>query len=422
MSRSVSLATVALAIVVAGLGARFGVHLLQLARKGEQRDFAAVYTAAHVYRAGGDFYDPQPRSEHFYSTENPALLDAARRLGTLHTHDEEGIVHVHAFSYPPFAVLAFVPFTALRFRPAAVVWETLGVAALALGGVWLRRAFGLSAAAALTLLAVALLFEPLEMTLGAGQVNSLVLFLLCGFLAALAAGRPALAGASLGLATALRLHPALFFLYLAWRRQWRTLGWAAATAAACTLLAIAVVGWPATVEYATLVAPKYARTFVGVGHSITGWLMTTGAGLLPGVPVGAWRRIGQALSLAALALALAALRPWGPVTRERMLGECAFFMTVVLLVTPNTNGSHLVFALIPLALVLEAALGAGRAALAPWIALAVVLIGAVDDYYAHPLLASGPAVLLRGIKTYGLVILAVLSLQVACRPAPPGRA
>ena len=45
-----------------------------------------------------------------------------------------------------------------------------------------------------------------------------------------------------------------------------------------------------------------------------------------------------------------------------------------------------------------------------------MLIGAVDDYYQHPGLTAGPAVLLAGIKTYGLAILAALALTTLGRP------
>jgi hypothetical protein len=44
------------------------------------------------------------------------------------------------------------------------------------------------------------------------------------------------------------------------------------------------------------------------------------------------------------------------------------------------------------------------------------LIGAVDDYYMHPSLTRGPAVLATGIKTYGIMILAGLGLRVLRQP------
>jgi hypothetical protein len=43
--RPVPVAILALALVLTALGGRFAVRMVQLARKGDHRDFAAVYTA-----------------------------------------------------------------------------------------------------------------------------------------------------------------------------------------------------------------------------------------------------------------------------------------------------------------------------------------------------------------------------------------
>jgi alpha-1,2-mannosyltransferase len=410
----------ALAIVLAVLGGRFAVHMAQLARKGDHRDFAAVYTAAHVWRAGGRFYDTQPLHTGVGANGNPELIAAARRLGTLHAH--EGFVHVHVFSYPPFAVLPFLPFTALSFPHAAVLWQALSVAFAAVAGWCLWRAVPLGAASGLTLAGIALLYEPLENSLGLGQINLLVLALTAVFVWALAAGRPVAAGLAIGLAAALRLHPALFIAYLAWRRQWRAFAWGAGTAVACTLAAIPLVGWSATLEYVTDVAPRYARSFAGLGgHSLPAFILTTGPAFVAGVPEPVWRGLGRALSVAALAAAVLILTPGGAAARPRLVRETAFLSTVLLLAVPNTTINHLVFTFIPLAVLLAAALdGRGEEwRWLPWLALSVLLLGGVDDYYGHPRLAGGPQVLLAGIKTYALVILAVLGARLVRRPPEP---
>jgi len=105
----------------------------------------------------------------------------------------------------------------------------------------------------------------------------------------------------------------------------------------------------------------------------------------------------------------------------RLVPELGLVMLVLLLVTPNTTINHLVFTLLPLAVLVEARLRDGSPAPALWLAIALVLIGAIDDYYQHPRLASGPAVLLAGIKTYGLAILAALTLTTLRRPAEATR-
>jgi hypothetical protein len=96
--------------------------------------------------------------------------------------------------------------------------------------------------------------------------------------------------------------------------------------------------------------------------------------------------------------------------------ELGFVALVLLLITPNTTINHLVFTLLPLAVLVDATLRDGSPARAAALAVALVLIGAVDDYYQHPRLTAGPAVLLAGIKTYGLVILAALMVPLVRRP------
>lgn len=440
---------VLLALVLAALGGRFAVHMLQLARQGLHADFATLYTGAHVYREGGRFYDAQPGRDDFGPTENRDVLEAARRLGTLHAHAD--LVHIHVFSYPPFTVLPFLPFTPLSFRAAAIVWQALSLGFLALALCCLWRAVPLSPVGGTLLIALALLYEPLENSLGLGQINLLILALTSVFLWALVSDRAALAGVSLGLAVAMRFHPAIFFVYLAWRGKWAPLAWGVATAAACTGTAILLVGWQATVEYATVVAPKYARAFAGLGNlSLTGWLTTVGPTVAPTLSVDAWRRAGQIVSVAVLCAAFWWLRPSGAIAaatlnanagaadagrtnaggrsggpleaphldqRQRLVAELAFFTVLLYLVLPNTTINHLVFLLIPLALLVERAVARGERGLVAALAVVVLLIAAVDDYYMHPRLHGGPQILLGGIKTYGLVLLGAVMAAVV-RPAP----
>lgn len=407
---------VVLVLMLAALGGRFGVHMVQLGRKGVHADFATLYTGAHMYREGGRFYDAQRGREGFGATENREVLETARRLGTLHAHDD--LEHVHVFSYPPFAVLPFVPFTVLPFRVAAALWQAVSLGFVALSFWCLWRAVPLSPVAGLLLVALALMYEPLENSLNLGQINLLILALMSVFLWALVSGRSTVAGVSLGLAIALRVHPALFLLYLASRRAWAPLGWAAASAAACTGIAVVVVGWQETVEYATVVAPKYARAFPGLGNlSLTGWLTTVGATVAPSVSMDAWRRVGQVMSLAVLGAAFWWLRPRGVAPDGRVAAEVGFLTVVLYLVVPNTTINHLVFLFVPLAVLVQRVVDVGERGLVAALVGFVVLVGAVDDYYAHPSLNGGPQIVLGGIKTYGLVIVAA-AMAAVLRPAP----
>jgi len=232
VSARAPIAVVALALVVAVLGGRFVVRTVQTARLGDVRDFAILYTGAHLYRAGVSFYDPgMDRVEGV--NRNVALIEEARRLGTLHAHD--GLVHIHAFSYPPFTVLPFVPFTFLAWRHAVVVWMALSLALIVGALVAIARAAGLSLAGTLTLAAIFLASEPLENSMALGQINQLVLALVSVFVWAFVSGRDVVGGVALGMATALRFHPALFIGWLAWRCRWRARECGARGSASCVM-------------------------------------------------------------------------------------------------------------------------------------------------------------------------------------------
>ncbi|SCL22541.1 Protein of unknown function [Micromonospora nigra] len=170
------------------------------------------------------------------------------------------------FTYPPFAGLAMLPMAHLPVAGAGMVNALASIAALAvvLAGLlrpvvdrlgwplWFTTAIA-------TPLAVAI--EPSRETLGFGQVNLLLFALIIADLIGLrwrsrrgthhADGDGPLlrfvygggwAGAGIGLATAVKLTPALFILYLLVTRQWRAAGVAVGTTIGVTLGSFAVVG------------------------------------------------------------------------------------------------------------------------------------------------------------------------------------
>ena len=197
--------------------------------------------------------------------------------------------------YPPAAALPYLPLTWVPFGVACVVAAVVSVAALVrllhlvLGRLGLP--FGLPLATTL-----ALFTEPVLSTLGFGQVNLVIGWLVAeGFL-----GRRRWL---IGIAAGVKLTPLVFLLPLVLRRDWR-----GATQALGGFVATVVVGW--------LAAPAASVTYwgglfldasdrVGIAYttnqSITGALWRLfGEG---GSPV-----LGASLSLAVVAFAVLALR------------------------------------------------------------------------------------------------------------------
>jgi alpha-1,2-mannosyltransferase len=151
----------------------------------------------------------------------------------------------YGFTYPPFAALTMLPMALLSWPVAVVIGSVLTVVAT----VWLMRrllapmierygwtpwfAVGIS----LCLLAV---YEPYRETFLFGQVNMLLLGLVAGDLLILLARKSKWAGVGVGLATAIKLTPGIFIVYLLVTKRWRAAVVASATAAAATLFAAAV--------------------------------------------------------------------------------------------------------------------------------------------------------------------------------------
>src|SRR4051812_28499188 len=145
------------------------------------------------------------------------------------------------FTYPPFGVLVVLPTALVSMHTAAAVLTTLSALLVILTTWWLgipvadRHGWPRWFAVAV---AVPLVFamEPVRETLGWGQLNLFLVALILADLGALERGSR-WAGAGIGLATAVKLTPGLFVVYLALSGRLRAAVTAAATFAAATLLA-----------------------------------------------------------------------------------------------------------------------------------------------------------------------------------------
>ncbi|WP_433537298.1 glycosyltransferase 87 family protein [Micromonospora sp. CA-249363] len=149
------------------------------------------------------------------------------------------------FTYPPFSALLLWPFGLLRLGVTVAIFTVLTVAAVVLTTRWLvtpviarhdlPRTFTLTVAV-LLVLAV----ESTRETITFGQINMLLVVLILADLLFAVPQARRWAGVGVGLATALKLFPGIFIVYLLATRRWRAAAVASATAAAATLLAAAV--------------------------------------------------------------------------------------------------------------------------------------------------------------------------------------
>ncbi|MFE9691431.1 glycosyltransferase 87 family protein [Micromonospora sp. NPDC005806] len=149
------------------------------------------------------------------------------------------------FTYPPFTALLLRPFALLPLGATVAIFTVLTALGVVVTTRWLvtpvierhdlPRLFTLT-------VAVLLVFavESTRETLTFGQINMLLVVLIVADLLFAVPGGRRWAGVGVGLATALKLFPGIFILYLLATRRWRAAVVASATATVATLLAAAV--------------------------------------------------------------------------------------------------------------------------------------------------------------------------------------
>ncbi|MEV4756969.1 glycosyltransferase 87 family protein [Micromonospora sp. NPDC049559] len=149
------------------------------------------------------------------------------------------------FTYPPFAALLLRPFAGLPVGLTIAIFTILTIAGAVVTTWWLvtpvavrhniPRWFALGVAVPLVFAA-----ESTRETITFGQINMvLVVLILADLLFAVPRGSR-WAGVGIGLATAIKLYPGIFIVYLLAARRWREAATASATAALATLLAAAL--------------------------------------------------------------------------------------------------------------------------------------------------------------------------------------
>jgi hypothetical protein len=194
------------------LAAVFAVRDLVLAIGAESRpDALSLHTAAIRY-----LFDPGA----LYTESAQALA----RTGTLP-------VPGHAFLYPATAAWLGIPFAGLPEPAAVIAWTVADAAGLVAALLILQRLIRPSGLARPVFWLAAFYFPPLFAEVDAGQVGGVLLLLTVAACWALSR-RPALAGALVGFAAAIKYYPAAWLLGV-----WRLRPWVAAAVTGTLALA-----------------------------------------------------------------------------------------------------------------------------------------------------------------------------------------
>jgi alpha-1,2-mannosyltransferase len=165
-------------------------------------------------------------------------LDGHRIYDFVRPHTEKG------FTYPPFAVLVLLPLALGTETTATILLTTVSAGLVFLTTWWLVAPVAVRHGwprwlVLCVAVPVAFAMEPVRETLGWGQIDLVIAALVLTDIVALRRGRP-WAGVGIGLATAIKVTPGLFLLYLVVTRRWRAAALAAATFAVTVLVGFAV--------------------------------------------------------------------------------------------------------------------------------------------------------------------------------------
>ncbi len=140
----------------------------------------------------------------------------------------------------PTFLLLFEPFTLMR--PASAYWAWIGLNVALLGIALVMLLSELPWAYAVSMAALALFYHPIRVHFFVAQLQIVILLLLACTLRSLKFRREAITGASVAMATLIKLFPVLLAGYLTVARRWKALSWLGVFLALGSLLTLSISG------------------------------------------------------------------------------------------------------------------------------------------------------------------------------------
>ena len=359
----------------------------------------------------------------------------------------EGSAIASGFVGPPAQALLFVPSAGLDVITSRLCWFVINIALLWYAvTIWIGLLLPLSSAAAgldsahppgwrrgiqlvarswaaLALVAIAF---PLQTQFEHQNLN-IVLLAIGAFSAdALLKSRPAIAGAALGIAAAIKIYPALALIWLALRREWRGFAAGVITAGALTVAPVLLRGWQGLVtdvnDFHALTASGWPtrranQSLVAMwGRYVLGESPDGYATLTFAQPLVLWLVVATALLVI---VPLAAVVWRSPRSPKALVDELACVTALAILLSPIA-WEHYWVGFLPLFLVLAARAGRGEASwqsrwarMAFWIGLIGITV------LSRPIVGwhGARAVRAWSLMTWaGLIMCTVVAVILASRP------
>lgn len=389
---------IAIILLVISFG-RFALASKALWEMGPQADFQAYYVGAQDFREGYGLYD-------FEQIKNDPLGSA--------------------YKYPPLLGLLLVPLVPLGLGTASDVWFLANEGLFLLSLALLVRSLELRMRSPQTyaLLIGALNFQPVIETLLRGQIDIVFLFLVV--LAWLGFSRGSkLVGASLAVATMLKIYPAFLLAFFVLKRQFRTVVVFAISCFLLVALSGTFTGWGPMWRYVTevLIVPTPAVPSPE-NQSLNGFvsrLFIPGPGVQVGlaVPFPAWTLLLWVLLGAAILVATLWFIWRTPASDCLGIGlQFSAMFPLMLLLWPRSWIHYETLLLFPFAVLLVSLRNRQKA---DWL----IAFGAVvsflflafgdEDTVSGATLCCGVASLARSYKMYSIIVLWILCLVAAWR-------
>jgi len=383
-----------------------------------------------------DFAQDLAAARVFASNQNPYEVGIARDHAELmKVPEDKGYLH---FPHPPLLFLVLLPMAGFTLAQAAAIWFGVSLGLLFLLAALLGKVYsgpakagdyvnhGATPSTVLMIFGTLIVWPPVQYNLAKGQWSILVALLLAMFWHFYVRGEHRSAAASIGLASAVKLFPALLGLYLLARAP-RAVLWMVITIGAALALPLVLMG-PQTIQMFLAQSQAnvaYWETFPAVTYSIHGVL----ARLLVG---GQWARPLVEAPLIArglgtfVAILLVVIATW--FTRRqcnddgREATRFAAWVALLAMLNPLAMAHTGVILALPIMLVAQALASDHRV----WPKVAWTLGVALVSIPGHTLifLASNPIEPWQGVALIALPMWGTLSLFLAAIAAssPPSPA
>jgi membrane-associated phospholipid phosphatase len=268
------------------------------------------------------------------------------------------------FTYPPFAALVLEPIARMPLGLAQLLWTVATLAAVVAIAATVLRPVAARIGLPLTVAAM-LVSMPIRSHIRFGQVGVFLVLLVTLDLLR----RDRARGWGLGLATAIKLTPAVFLPWLAVTRQWRRLSATLLWCGGATLLGLVLL-WPSSGDYLLRAArdtSRFGANDIPGNQSVRGMLLR----LLPDPAAErAW------LAAAVVLVAIGTYQAWRCERYGDRLAAVGVLSALSVAVSPISWVHHLVFLAVPIAAL--AAAGRFRLVLG-WFVLLTVTSSALGD-------------------------------------------